>query len=209
MSEEKKLKGIEKVLELLREGKIEINEKTGKPRIRDLMEKAGISRSYAFKARRIFLRKEKAKEAPLTSEVEVEEVTGEKPKVKRKVIKEPEREKEELVAEGEKALTYEEVLAELKELEEMFADMYDTAIGKDSILTTATGDSDYGRSRAICERLARNWIRVLRRRVDPETLEGYDTIALAGNHALVAGAILLVYWRKKKEAKGKTKKEAK
>lgn len=154
------------------------------------------------------LRLKKAREGALPSKVEVEEPKGEKPKPPPKREK-PKIEEEEVVAEGEKPLTYEEVLEELKELEEMFTDIYDLGIGKESILTEITNDSDYGRSKATCQRLAKNWIRYLKRRVDPETLQGYDTIALAGNHVVVFAAILLVWWRKRAEKKKEKKKEGK
>lgn len=198
MSEEKKLKGTKLAHDLLEKGEIPLDKK-GKPSIKDIMEKAGLARSTAFHVRREFMKVQKAREGALPSKVEVDEVITEgKPP-----LKPPPREPEEPEVIGEKPLTYEEIMEELADFQEFIADGYKFVFAKDGIIPTVLG-AKYARPEAKCDRMARMWIRYLKRRIDPETLEGYDIVMLAINHGFFLAPIGFTYWN---EQRKKTEKE--
>lgn len=206
-TEEKQSKGKQLALELLEQGKIEINAKTGKPSIKDIMEKAEISRSYAFQARKEVQRRKQAEEEPLPSEAEVEEVHKEKPKPPPKKeeekIKKPDEEEE-----PEEPITYEEIMEELKDFEEMLADGYELCFGPEGITAELLGKK-YHRPVKSCRRMARNWTRYLKRRIDPETLQGYDFYILIANHAFFIIPLGVTWLRERRAEAAKKKKEEK
>lgn len=202
MTEAKKT-GYQKAWQLLKDGQIELNKK-GLPNIKILMEKAEISKAYAFGIRRKFLKEQKAREEQaLPSDVSIEEVTVDKEKPPARKPEEP----PEPEVERRERYTYEEVLKDLADFEDMLADGLNMGFGKEGIVPTVVNDSDYAQSEAKCKRLARNIVRYLRRRIDPETLEGYDIYILAFDGLMFGLYYPAVWLRKQREKKKKEKRE--
>lgn len=208
MTEEETLTANQKALKMLEDGEIPVPEDTRKPKIKDIMEGAGISRSYAYQVRRRFMREQTAKRGPAPSDVEIEEpLRPLKPPPPRRKAPE-EKKEEEIEAERPEIMTREEMEEELDWFEDSIKDLYDFLLGKGESVVTELLGPECGRSDKTTRKLAHRWKQYLRRRIDPDTMEGWDTYFLIGDHIFgVVFPILLIYWRKLKKEKEK-KKEA-
>lgn len=197
MSEESK-SSFDEALKLLTSGEVPINEKTGKPSIKDIMDHCKISRSYAYKVRRRYLREKTAREegVALPSKIEITRKAPPKPPPPRPEPPEPEVEKP-------SEATWEEVMEELESFRDMLRSGYRLTFAKDGIVPTIMGSNEYARPEAKCDRLADNVISCLKRRIDPETLEGYDLIMLAINHGLFILPIGFKWWKTEQAKKEK------
>ena len=210
MSERKELTALNKALKMLEDGEIPVKEETGLPTIKDIMEKTGISRSYAYQVRRRFKRVKTAKEGPAPSDVTVEEPTR-PPKPPPRTRRKAEEEKEEIEAEKPASMTREEMEEELNWFEDSIKDFYDFLIGKGESVVTEFLGPECGRSEKTTRKLAHRWKQWIGRRVDPDTMEGWDTYFLLGDHLFgVLFPIALIWWRKrqKKKEEEKTEEEA-
>jgi hypothetical protein len=193
---------------LLKEGKIKINEKTGRPDVKDLREHpdiqkaGGMARSYAYSSIRRYLKWKKAEEGgalPPTPTIKQKEVPKPPPPTRRP---EPPPEPEASLPRG---VTEEDVEEELKWFEDSLTDFYEMLLSKeDSIILLLTKDEDYGRPTPKLKKLAHRWTQWIRRRMEPDTLEGWDTYFLLGDHIFgIIAPLLMIWYRKMKEAEKK------